>query len=480
MVGEDKALKGLFAFHEEQKKLLWKEIESDPIKLKKVLSDMQSYHKEKEAWREELYGRVITGPLRDWRAANPDARVANIAGRGDLVDVDFAFLHGVKCLNMQGCTGVTDVAFRHIAGVEWLDMSGCSQPSVTGFEALRGVKTLDISQCNQRTITDGAFVHLAGALEVLTMGYCDQHTITGSSLWGLMMDRAAPWRRGLSFLHIFGCPQLIRPDMPPCFVAPHSELRTGGACGAWPPPREALSSTSEEALRRAQNGCVVFTQPPRGARREGAQPPPAAAAAAAGGGAASGAAALREDPSRALALAMVWDYIDGASIDYDDSFVLALQGAAAECHNSARAAHANARARAPSLTQHATTSHAHPRADCLNRSWSARGSAASPLPGGVFFLPPLSPGRRASVGPRRRHRRESVALLNLANVSMNLPHLVPQAVPGLRPLRRALAARAYHWAAARARGRDLKTKKPTECALFSRSPVCSTVETHTR
>jgi hypothetical protein len=86
------------------------------------------------------FGPVIVGPLAAWRAAHPDARVANVSGRRDLTDADFAHLAWLRAVDMSGCSGITDAAFAHLAGIH----------------------TLNMSRCWQATITDAAFAHLAG------------------------------------------------------------------------------------------------------------------------------------------------------------------------------------------------------------------------------------------------------------------------------------------------------------------------------
>jgi hypothetical protein len=48
----------------------------------------------------------ISGPLAAWRASFPGARAANVAGRLDLTDEDFAHLAGVKTLFMWHCSGI--------------------------------------------------------------------------------------------------------------------------------------------------------------------------------------------------------------------------------------------------------------------------------------------------------------------------------------------------------------------------------------
>ena len=65
-----------------------------------------------------------------------------VRGNTRLCDADFEHFHGLRSLNMSGCSQatLTDGAFAHLGGIRALNMGGCSQP----------------------TITDGAFVHLRG------------------------------------------------------------------------------------------------------------------------------------------------------------------------------------------------------------------------------------------------------------------------------------------------------------------------------
>jgi hypothetical protein len=146
------------------------------------------------------FGPPIVGPLAAWRAANPDALVANVRERDDLVDADFVHLAGIKALNMVGCRnpGLTDAAFVHLRGLHTLWMGLCVQASMTdaAFVHLHGLHTLSMYDCTQRTITDVAFTHLPG-IQVLHMQYCNQATITGATFVHL---------RGMRVLYMRGCP----------------------------------------------------------------------------------------------------------------------------------------------------------------------------------------------------------------------------------------------------------------------------------
>ena len=130
-----------------------------------------------------VFGPPIAGPLAAWRAANPDALVANVQWRGDLVDADFVHLAGIKALDMSLCRnpGLTDAAFVHLRGLHTLQMGFCSQAITdAAFVHLRGLHTLWMYFCTQRTITDVAFTHLRGIQE-LHMCDCNQATITGAT-----------------------------------------------------------------------------------------------------------------------------------------------------------------------------------------------------------------------------------------------------------------------------------------------------------
>ena len=71
-------------------------------------------------WHDEK--TAISGSLAAWRACFPDARAANVAGRADLRDADFAHLVGLEALNMGGCAGITDAGLAHLAGIHTLEM----------------------------------------------------------------------------------------------------------------------------------------------------------------------------------------------------------------------------------------------------------------------------------------------------------------------------------------------------------------------
>ena len=87
----------------------------------------------------------IAGSLAAWRVCFPDARAANVAGRADLRDEDFARLAGLKVLSMSQCTRITDAGLAHLAGIHTLNMSACRGITDTGLAHLAGIHTLIIS-----------------------------------------------------------------------------------------------------------------------------------------------------------------------------------------------------------------------------------------------------------------------------------------------------------------------------------------------
>ena len=148
---------------------------------------------------QEYFGYPIVGPLALWRAANPDALVADVWGRDDLVDADFLHLVNIKALNMACCTnpGLSHAAFVHLRGLHTLLMYDCKQSSIVdaAFAHLRGLHTLWMEGCDQSTITDAAFTHLRG-IQVLDISGCSQATITGATFAHL---------RGVRVLDMYGC-----------------------------------------------------------------------------------------------------------------------------------------------------------------------------------------------------------------------------------------------------------------------------------
>ena len=86
----------------------------------------------------------ISGSLAAWRTCFPDARAANVAGRVDLRDEDFARLAGLKALDMSGCTRITDAGLAHLTGIHTLDMRACAQITDDGLAHLTGIHTLNM------------------------------------------------------------------------------------------------------------------------------------------------------------------------------------------------------------------------------------------------------------------------------------------------------------------------------------------------
>jgi hypothetical protein len=62
------------------------------------------------------FGARIQRSLAHWRKCNPTTLVANICGRRDLEDSDFAHLQGIKALNLDSCnqSSITDKAFESL------------------------------------------------------------------------------------------------------------------------------------------------------------------------------------------------------------------------------------------------------------------------------------------------------------------------------------------------------------------------------
>jgi hypothetical protein len=78
----------------------------------------------------------IRGPLAAWRACFPCAVAANVSGRRDLRDADFAHLAGVKALNMNSCHKITEAGFAHQTGIRELRVYGCSRATIAAASAL--------------------------------------------------------------------------------------------------------------------------------------------------------------------------------------------------------------------------------------------------------------------------------------------------------------------------------------------------------
>ena len=94
----------------------------------------------------------ISGSLAAWRTCFPDARAANVAGRADLRDEEFARLAGLKALNMSQCTGITNASLAHLAGIHTLYTNGCTGITDAGLAHLAGIHTLCMYGCNAVSI----------------------------------------------------------------------------------------------------------------------------------------------------------------------------------------------------------------------------------------------------------------------------------------------------------------------------------------
>ena len=93
--------------------------------------------------------------VRKWRACFPNARCANVVGRGDLVDADLASLSGVEEVHadLGGLWQITDAGLAHIRGaVRTLNMRGCAGITDAGLAHLAGIHTLNMWGCNAATI----------------------------------------------------------------------------------------------------------------------------------------------------------------------------------------------------------------------------------------------------------------------------------------------------------------------------------------
>ena len=102
------------------------------------------------------FGPLIKGPLCLWRAANPMAIVANVEGRRDLTDADFAYFRGIRALNMSNCYRhtITNAAFGNLSGIHTLSMGCCNQGTITdaAFANLTGIQALHICACAEALV----------------------------------------------------------------------------------------------------------------------------------------------------------------------------------------------------------------------------------------------------------------------------------------------------------------------------------------
>ncbi len=118
----------------------------------------------------------IDGSLAAWRACFPGARAANVEGRTDLADADFAHLAGVKKLDMGWCAQVTDAGLAHLTGIHTLYMRDCIGITDAGLEHLRGTHSLSMLGCTGTT--DAGLAHLRG-VHTLDISYCTGFTDAG-------------------------------------------------------------------------------------------------------------------------------------------------------------------------------------------------------------------------------------------------------------------------------------------------------------
>lgn len=143
---------------------------------------------------EHGFGPRIVGPIEAWRAANPSALAANVWGRADLADDDFAHFTGVRALWMSDCNqaAVTDAAFVHLRGIHTLDMRFCDQATITvaALTHLRGIHTLDMRDCYKVGSGEGLGVAFAGlrGVRLLLMRGCSDAVIAAARVAGLPVD----------------------------------------------------------------------------------------------------------------------------------------------------------------------------------------------------------------------------------------------------------------------------------------------------
>lgn len=119
---------------------------------------------------------VIVESIRTWREAYPLARYANIYGRKDVCDDDFACFRGLHTLRMETCDQptITSEAFKNLAGtIAELYMYRCNQPTITDeiFQYIKGVSILNISGCTQ--LTGEGLRSLGHRLNVIYVAGCN-------------------------------------------------------------------------------------------------------------------------------------------------------------------------------------------------------------------------------------------------------------------------------------------------------------------
>jgi len=219
----------------------WALYDAPPSAARDLLDPSRAYSKKPTQPLLSGFGPRIEGSLAEWRAANPTALEANVAGRHDLTDTDFAHLAGIKALNMAHTRGLTDAAFVHLRGIHTLSMYDCPWVSDMAFWWLRGIHTLYMWDCHQITgygfqwlcgihslyinncsgVQDAAFVHLRG-INMLAMIGCQQITDAGlahlKGISTLAMNECTQkgitvaglrHLRGILTLRLFDCSQEI-------------------------------------------------------------------------------------------------------------------------------------------------------------------------------------------------------------------------------------------------------------------------------
>ena len=97
--------------------------------------------------------RINGSALQQWRASFPNARCANVVGRG-VSDADLAFLSGVTEVRADffECVRITDAGLAHLTGIHTLDMLGCPGITDAGLTHLAGIDSLDMRGCAPATI----------------------------------------------------------------------------------------------------------------------------------------------------------------------------------------------------------------------------------------------------------------------------------------------------------------------------------------
>ena len=123
--------------------------------------------------------RIQISALRQWRVSFPNARCANVVGRGDVKDAGLAVLRGLGDVHadLNGCGRVTDAGLAPLRGSSrTLSICGCAQITDAALAHLTGIHTLDMRYCFR--ITDAGLAHLIG-IRALHMAMCTGITDAG-------------------------------------------------------------------------------------------------------------------------------------------------------------------------------------------------------------------------------------------------------------------------------------------------------------